>query len=402
MLRRVVAMLLSVGAAAATDEWSESYQEFSFVFVGGYHFSGTTVLAQLLVTQPWALGLTSVPLTLPNCVKPSCRAPEGEGCFLTTAFLPLNRESECKPDPWWDTGMCGRAYLKVAARAAADRARLSRMRAAIWRDWRRFFIGCRPATRFLIEKDIPNLYRAPLLAAMFGARRVSFVYSLRHPLASHVTQSDHPVKYDVWRARVEHWLDAHDVMTESTETLERVMTFQHERLRMDPLPILNELTRLIGLPNSTIDYIDGRRLNLHKGSLDNGQVHLKKLSAFKPVVWDKKRRHLDALHAQLAAYCYSIDSLEPLTTEEDHCASPIFTYRRTRPPLVPRPSNSSCAWPVATELARRKKKKKANETTELFLRQHKKKKQPPAPPIGDEGVTIEKLAPSPVDGGERR
>ena len=63
-------------AATAADATAA----YAFAVVGGYHFSGTSLVDRLISTQPWALGAVRPPETrsygvvLPNCARPGCRA----------------------------------------------------------------------------------------------------------------------------------------------------------------------------------------------------------------------------------------------------------------------------------------------------------------------------------------
>ncbi|KAJ8601151.1 hypothetical protein CTAYLR_008484 [Chrysophaeum taylorii] len=348
--------VLVVATAADDADWDSAWQDFSFVFVGGYHFSGTSVMAQLLSSQPWAVGL-SVPklrLTLDNCANKRCAAPENEGVFLTKAFERHLGPHRCKARQWFASGECARVEYAHWGRVAPQT--IQRMRDALWKDWRRFFIGCQPSTRYLVEKDIPNLIRGPLLSEIFGAERVSFVYSLRHPMAARYSRTSKPdFDFSEERRTLEYWLDAHDVALETISRLERVVVLQHERLRKDPDGVLAFVANLIGLKDPTFDYVSPnrrRRLGLHRDSVDRrGLVHILEPTAGRRLWWSAADdRQADDIDHRLGRYCYSLHSLEPLNSSR--CARPVLEFKRLRPPLVPRndtPPPSTCSWPVATD-----------------------------------------------------
>ena len=97
-------------AASAADATAA----YAFAVVGGYHFSGTSLVDRLISTQPWALGAVRPPETrsygvvLPNCARPGCRAPEAEVNFWTSEVY---AGAGCGTGQNWGwTGTCARRW----------------------------------------------------------------------------------------------------------------------------------------------------------------------------------------------------------------------------------------------------------------------------------------------------
>ena len=159
-----------------------------FVFVGGMHLSGTTVVERLISTHPNATGLRpdlvsfGTPPQLAGCrysaAKRVCEAPEQEGLFLTRMFAAL------KPSSRWNASLATPCpFPKGVPRMGFSGIEPNlvwnasyppgpidyvRVRRTLWHDWNPFWE--RDADLF-VAKDIPSLTRAFLLQRAFGPQR---------------------------------------------------------------------------------------------------------------------------------------------------------------------------------------------------------------------------------------
>ena len=331
---------------------------YAVALVGGYHFSGTSVVAKLLATQPWALGLDATGFwgELPGCAKKHCSAPEDEGAFLTKVFQPTQtRFLGCAhAADWTNSGRCGAVVHAAAEKLAA--ADLGAARRDLARDWAPFWRGCGNATQYLVAKDILTLYRAPLLRSIFGASRAAFVYVLRHPLAHCVVAEKAGPSFhagrcatdwgaDEWaRERVRAWLDAHDLCFRDARRSERAAAFQLERLLAEPRAVLARVARVLALDaprGFAYHYLAGRRLGLERGSLERGLVQLAARAPAKISKLPELRQLEPDDVSRLAAYCYAADALAPVRAGA--CGDALLVDVRARPPAVDGAA-PRCGW----------------------------------------------------------
>lgn len=380
LLLLAVATLLVLCTSQQNDTWQDSWQDFGWIFVGGYHFSGTSVASRLVSTQPWAAGLAAeskLREKLKGCAKSKCKAPENEGVFFTSAFQRLIVERKCSRAKWGNSGECARETFETSKRLLGEAAE---MRRHAWREWRRFIRAddTENCPAYIVEKDIDNLYRAPLLEAMFGKERASFVFTLRHPLA----RNQELELADIW-------LDAHRlVIEEVVPSLERIFVFQNERLRADPDGVLEGLAEMLQVDPFIFER--GRRLFFHLDTIarDTGYIIIEPPKSSKMLDWNnltKKepaaRERLASLDADLTLFCYSIYHTNALVDEHEHCRSPVFFSKglsrrgpsRRRKAMEDNATKTKCDWPNALSLQR-----SARKPFFTVPKNHKKRGLPPS------------------------
>ena len=201
----------------------------TFVFVGGLHRSGTSLVADCLGCHGRVsrLGGTGVPEDEGQHLQdvyPPALAFGGPGRF---AFAPEAHLTE------------------VAARASvAARRRLLRA-------WAPFWDLDRPV---LLEKSPPNMLRTRFLQALFPEAHFAIV--VRHPAAVALSTR-------AWQRRlsleelVRHWLRAHAILLGDLPHLRRVVVLKYEELVASPAPALKALGEALGLdggvPSDLID-----------------------------------------------------------------------------------------------------------------------------------------------------
>ena len=176
-----------------------------YVFVGGLHRSGTTLVADCLEAHPEVRGL------------PGWAAPEGEGAFLQGA-IPHDAAA----------GVPGRWALEPGARLREggrfDRLEVrERMRA----DWDLWYP---PGGAWRVEKSPVNLLRARLYQQLFPA--CQFVFVLRDPVAT--ARATAKWSGDGEAALLAHWEAAHAALLEDLPRLHNWMTVRLEDLCAEP------------------------------------------------------------------------------------------------------------------------------------------------------------------------
>ncbi len=195
-----------------------------FVFIGGLHRSGTTLLAELLGAHPELTTISGSPASHDEgqhlqSVMPTDEAFGGPGVFAFDPAVHLTEADATTPD--------------------ADRAQ---MRAA----WRPFTDATCPT---IVEKSPPNLLRFRYLQRVFeGASCIAIV---RHPIAvAHATE--------FWAGTgiqrlLEHWVIAHERLALDAPHVERLHTLRYEDLVADPNRELARIHHFLGVEPVAVD-----------------------------------------------------------------------------------------------------------------------------------------------------
>ncbi len=189
-----------------------------FVFVGGLHRSGTTLLARAVAKHEEASGFRKT------------EALANEGQFLQSVY-PIARE-------FGGTGRFGfdeRSHLTEDSPLAteANRDRL----VAEWGEYWNL------DKRVLIEKSPPNLLKLRFLQALFAD--ASFVMIMRHPIAvSYATQKWSKTSLE---SLLEHWLVCHEIFLEDAPHIRRLTLVRYEDFVSDPQRVVGRIQEQLGL-----------------------------------------------------------------------------------------------------------------------------------------------------------
>lgn len=186
-----------------------------YVFVGGLHRSGTSLVARLIGDLPGVSAINAAPV------------PEKEGVYLQGAIPHTARHGtpmHFATDP-------AQHHIE-----GSDFDRLeTQMR--LQRDWAPYFAEA----PWRVEKSPVNLTRMRLYQQLFPLSQ--FVVVTRHPEAVAAATSkwvdmDHA-------AMMDHWLDAHDIVRRGLAYLHAVMTVRYEDLVADPTATLARLAAFL-------------------------------------------------------------------------------------------------------------------------------------------------------------
>jgi hypothetical protein len=192
-----------------------------FVFVGGLHRSGTTLLARVIARHDEASGFRET------------EAAANEGQFLQSIY-PIAGE-------FGGVGRFGfdeRSHMTEDSPLATEESG-----ERLFEDWGRYWDLSK---RVLVEKSPPNLLKLRFLQALFPD--AAFVVIMRHPIAvSYASQKWSESSLD---SLIEHWLVCHEILLEDAPRIRRLMLVRYEDFVADPAAIVAGIHEGLGLTPS--------------------------------------------------------------------------------------------------------------------------------------------------------
>ena len=189
-----------------------------FVFVGGLHRSGTTMIARALAAHPAISGFRNTGTI------------EDEGQFLQTVF-PVENEF----------GGVGRFGFDPRAHMTETSALNSAQNAArLLTDWGRHWDSTKPV---LLEKTPSNLLRMRLLQALVPPSY--FIIVIRHPVAACLAT----VKWTEGNlfSLLAHWERCYSIAYADAQLIERVLWVSYENFVANPSDELARMAAFLGL-----------------------------------------------------------------------------------------------------------------------------------------------------------
>jgi len=200
-----------------------------YVFIGGLHRSGTSLVAQAIASHPKVSGIGNSP------------APENEGVYLQGA-IPHTAAMGTPGSFAQDDDQ----HLTEGSRfnTLVVRDYLS----AQWEPW------FDPEAPWRVEKSPVNLTRARLMQQLFPLSH--FIFVIRHPVAVSMATakwSDRDLS-----ALLGHWDDAHIRLKGDLPHLHNWMILRYEDIVSDPVVSLSRVWHFMSLPDHAAD-IDVRR-----------------------------------------------------------------------------------------------------------------------------------------------
>jgi hypothetical protein len=218
-----------------------SRERHRFIFIGGAHRSGTTLLADCLGDHPAISGLRNT------------NVPMDEGQFLQSVYPPYGTRRKLWPIRFihpvapdfltlrgyggpgrfgYDPGSHLTEESKLATDANAE---------GIFQAWAKYWDTSRP---MLLEKSPPNLVRTRFLQRLFPDS--FYIILRRHPV---------PVSYATrrWAKRrpfhmlIDHWLTVYERAEADQPKLQRVITLRYEDFVRSPQRVLDQAFRFLEL-----------------------------------------------------------------------------------------------------------------------------------------------------------
>ncbi len=193
-----------------------------FLFIGGLHRSGTSIVHRLLREHPATSGFSDTGV------------PEDEGQHLQSVFPPAHALG----------GPGGFAFDARAHLTEKDELASSASRDRLLCEWGAYYDLARP---LLLEKSPPNLVRSRFFQALFPDAAHLFV--VRHPVAVALATRK-------WtRATVPeillHWHTAYTIMQADCQHLRRFRIVRYEDLVTSTRDCLDEVCDLVGIEHFT-------------------------------------------------------------------------------------------------------------------------------------------------------
>ncbi len=246
-----------------------------FVFVGGLHRSGTSLVHGCLAAHPDATGFSDTGV------------PEDEGQHLQTVYRPDYR--------FGGAGLFGLragAHLTERSPLASPESR-ERLLAEWGPHWR-------PGAAVGLEKSPPNLLQSRFLQALFP--NALFVMAVRHPAAVACATRKGRRLLLGYHHLVRHWLACHRILAEDAPFLERLEIVRYEHLVADPDRAMAPVFAAAGLEPVAV-------AGLVHGGLDERYFRVWRSNA-NPLLRLDRARTVRRFEAEVNRFGYSLVDLE--------------------------------------------------------------------------------------------
>lgn len=191
----------------------------SFVFLGGLHRSGTSLLHDCLTDHSETSGFRDTGV------------PEDEGQFLQSVY-PIGRT-------YGGPGIYG--FTPAAHLTEDDTKATGFVAGALYEQWAPHWDLRK---RVLVEKTPQNLIMSRFLQAQFP--QAHFVFIVRHPLANALATAKWA--HVSLTTLVCHWLHCHRILRRDVEALRSYQIFRYEDFVASPEICLRQITQAIGIP----------------------------------------------------------------------------------------------------------------------------------------------------------
>lgn len=254
----------------------------TFVFIGGLHRSGTTLLARCLAAHPEASGLTNTGVS------------EDEGQHLQSVYPAAARYGG--PGRF---GFAPEMHLTEQSPLITEANRQQ-----LLADWSRYWDRERP---ILIEKSPPNMLKTRFLQALFPDAR--FILVLRHPVATTFATRQMSGHKQIGTL-IRHWLVCNELMLRDISHLQHVTLLRYEDLVAEGDNELMRLHSFMGIAPEPYGLEPKSGLN---------DKYFSRWNHFKDSIGPRMYRELIVrrFEARVNRFGYSLMQPTPLVTREE-------------------------------------------------------------------------------------
>lgn len=190
-----------------------------YVFIGGLHRSGTSLLQRCICADPQVTGFSGTGV------------PEDEGQFLQSVYPPALLY-----------GGAGRFGFDARAHMTEDSPlATAEKRARLEWEWGYHWDAERPVR---VEKSPPNMLKMRFLQALFAD--AYFVMMVRDPIAVTMSTSRWSRESSLTRL-MHHWVHCHDIMWADAPSIRRLKVVHYEQFVRDPKTVLAEIGEFLEL-----------------------------------------------------------------------------------------------------------------------------------------------------------
>ncbi len=243
-----------------------------FLFIGGLHRSGTTILANTLAEHPNVSSFKNTGF------------PKDEGQFLQSVFPPAKQFGG--PGVF---GFSEEMHLTEKSHYVHDENKKT-----LIREWS---IHWDLSKKVLLEKSPPNILKSRFLQAIFPSS--AFVFIMRHPIA--VAYSTQKWSKTTIPELLSHWVKCHRIMLEDTKHLKNFMIIRYEDFVQDRFSVTEKILKKVEL-SSPHDIVINIKNNTNEKYLEQWKKDLSSGSDF-----DKQELEtLLALDLQIQPFGYTI------------------------------------------------------------------------------------------------
>jgi hypothetical protein len=194
-------------------------ENHKFLFIGGLHRSGTTILAKCLQAHPQISGFENT------------GADKDEGQHLQTLFSPARE--------YGGAGIFG--FHKAAYLDEQSPLVTAAKGEKLFNEWKPYWNLSKPV---LLEKSLPTLIRTRFLQALFP--QSYFVIVTRHPIATTLATKK-------WRPRrllvslFEHWFVCYERFIADSAQVQNVFLLKYEDFVANPPAMIAKISEFVGI-----------------------------------------------------------------------------------------------------------------------------------------------------------
>ena len=189
-----------------------------FLFIGGLHRSGTSILHRLFCEHPAASGFHHTGVA------------EDEGQHLQTIFKAAH-----------EYGGAGEFAFHLDAHLTESSSLINQSnKELLLRQWGAYYDLSKT---LLLEKSPPNLIRSRFLRNMVPAAR--FIFIVRHPVA--VSLATEKWTENTITERLLHWHTAYSIMLDDIDSMDDCMIIRYEDLVAQPAICLERICAFVGV-----------------------------------------------------------------------------------------------------------------------------------------------------------